>query len=125
MSDEEFIEVDGDHPWVQAASLMEPQPVRTQIGIFPHEIDIETEEGNKKADAAMVQVVTATGVTSVFIPPQAVVQLFQQCQQVLEFWEQQAATSKKLVVATPDMERAAKNHADSVTEAGKLFRGLS
>lgn len=121
-NENETVEVDGDHPWVQAAAIMEPQPVRTHIGLFPSEIEIETENGTKVADAAMLNVITPVGVTAVYLPPAAVIALFQQCQAVLQFWEQQAAMSQKLVVATPDMEREAKKRADSLNEAAKAFR---
>lgn len=117
---EEVVEVDPEHPWVEAAVSMRPQPLPAAIQIQPVELP-PREEGQPNLDAAMVTMVTPAGVMTCFVSPNVLAGVLQQGSDLLQYWQKRQ--QQGLVVANPEMERMARKAADEQAKVEKLFRG--
>lgn len=95
---EETIEVDPNHPWLQASLQGGPSPVPTGVQMYPVEL---TNPNGSKIPAALLTVVTPTGVQTVFMNLNDVQVLLIQGATILQ--EAKQAQDNKLVIAKPNM----------------------
>ena len=116
--EEEMIELDGDHPWIQAALTSYPAPVPSSAKLEP--VSLPAREEGKTVPAALMTIVDPTGVKTIFLPPNALVQLAQQANAIFEFWDQEKRSG--LIVADKGIEKIAKAQADAAAEAARIFR---
>lgn len=102
--DEQEFEVDVNHPWVHASTVMRPQPVPTSVSMDACEWrEAENEEPKK---AALLTVIDATGVKNVFLPPAVLQGLMQQGGAIIQQWMMEEMAKPKITVADKNIERA-------------------
>ena len=109
IEDAEVVEIDEDHPWVDAAFAMSPLPTPAFAKVEP--THIETENGN--LNAALLTAIGPNGVFTVFLPPRALYQLVQQAGTIFHIWEQEEAKQPRLIVADDAMRKNAQRAADA------------
>lgn len=107
---DEMIEIDGDHPWIQAALAMEPLPQPSSAKIEPVDLPAPTEEEPERMRrAAMMTVVTGAGVMTAFLSPGSMAQLMEQAAAIFDYWnESETKQGPQLIVADKNMEAQAK-----------------
>jgi hypothetical protein len=108
MSDEndtEEIEVDVNHPWVHASTVMKPQPVMSSVTFDAVEWKESADAEPKKA--ALLTVIDATGVKNIFIPPQMLHELMLMGGAIMQQWQQEQMKEAvgKLIPADKNIER--------------------
>lgn len=94
------------HPWVRAAQMMQPQPVMAAVNLDA----VELTTGAEKQKAALLTVIDATGVKTVFIPPDVLQNIVAQAVNIIQGWNNEAA--KGILIADKEMERQAVKHVD-------------
>lgn len=116
MADEfEEVEIDPDHPWVDASLHGRPSPVPVNVKVEPVELTQQTPDGPKSADAILMTVVSPVGAFTFFLPPAALHQMVMNGASILDALQQKA--SQGLIVADKGIER-------EVIRASKFGEGL-
>jgi hypothetical protein len=110
---DDMIEIDGDHPWIQAALNMYPGPVQSTAKFDAVELPNPV-EGSAPMRAAMLTIIDPTGVKTVFLPPKALVSLMEQAGGIFDFWDEEKSKQQpSILIADKNMEAAAKRAADA------------
>lgn len=112
----ETLDVNPNHPWVEASTVMDPKPLPVNVSMAPAEMRVPDENGGepKVMRAAVLTVVTPAGVNTAFLDPTVLEHLMMQGAQIMDYWVKQDQRKGGLILGTPEAQRQAKAMADGI-----------